>query len=58
MERYIPFAQTRAKPLCVCLLFLQAGYKGAVLGTTILSNGNEHFGPTDRNDRTGQSGPP
>ena len=39
MERYIPFAQTRAKPLCVCLLLLQAGYKGAVLGTTILSNG-------------------
>ena len=26
--------------------------------TTILSNGKEHFGPTDRNDQTGQRGPP
>ena len=25
--------------------------------TTILSNGKGHFGPTDRNDQTGQSGP-
>ena len=57
MERYIPFAQTRAKPLRVCLLSLQEGYKGAVLGTTILSNGKGHFGLTDRNDRTGQNGP-
>ena len=24
---------------------------------TILSNGKGHFGPTDRNNRTGQSGP-
>ena len=30
----------------------------AVLGTKILSNGKGHFGPTDRNERTGQSGPP
>ena len=29
-----------------------------VLGTTILSNGKGHFGPTDRDKRTGQSGPP
>ena len=36
----------------------QPGYKRAVLGTTILSNGKEHFGPTDRNDQTGQRGPP
>ena len=29
----------------------------AVLGTTILANGKGHFGPTDRNDQTGHSGP-
>ena len=33
-------------------------YKRAVLGTTILSNGEGHFGPTDQHDQTGQSGPP
>ena len=58
MERYIPVAQTRPKPPRAWLLFLQAGYKRAVLGTTILSNGKEHFGPTDQNDQTGQRGPP
>ena len=35
MERYIPVTQTRPKPPRVSLLFLQAGYKGAVLRTTI-----------------------
>ena len=35
-----------------------AGYKRALLGTTILSIGKRHFGPTDRNELTGQSGPP
>ena len=30
----------------------------AVLGTAILSNGKGHFGPTYRNDQTGQRGPP
>ena len=58
MERYIPVPQTRPKPPRAWLLFLQAGYKRAVLGTTILSNGKEHFGLTDRNDQTGQRGPP
>ena len=29
-----------------------------VLGIAIVSNGNGHFGPTYRNDQTGQSGPP
>ena len=29
-----------------------------VLGITILSNGKGHFGPTYRNDQTGQRGPP
>ena len=29
-----------------------------VLGTTILSNGKGHFGPTDRDNRTTHSGPP
>ena len=29
-----------------------------VMGTTILSNGRAHFGPTDRDNRTSQSGPP
>ena len=32
----------------------EAGYKRAVLGTTILSNGKGHFGPTDQKDRIGQ----
>ena len=35
---------------------LVAEYKTAVLGTTILSNGKGHFGPTDRDNQTGQSG--
>ena len=46
------------QPLHIWLLFLQAGYKRAVPGTTILLNGKGHLGPTDRNDQTGQSGPP
>ena len=58
MERYILVAQTWPKPPRAWLLFLQAGYKRAVLGTTILSNGKEHFGPTDWNGQTGQRGPP
>ena len=32
---------------------LVAEYKRAVLGTTILSNGKGHFGPTDRDNRAG-----
>ena len=36
---------------------LYAGQRRGVLGTAMLSNGEEHFGLTDRNDRTGQSGP-
>ena len=28
------------------------------LGTTIFSNGKGHFGPADRKDQSGQSGPP
>ena len=43
MERYIPVAHTRLEPPRVWLLFLEAGYKRAVLGTTILSNGKVHF---------------
>ena len=31
--------------------------KRAILGTTILSNGKGHFGPTDQNYKTGQSEP-
>ena len=56
IQRYIPVAGNRPKPPHVWLLFLYAGYKRAVLGSTILSNGREHFGWTDRNDQTGQSG--
>ena len=37
---------------------LVAEYKREVLGTTILSNGKGHFGPTDRYKRTGQREPP
>ena len=47
MERYIPVAQARPNPPRVWLLFLLAGYKRAVLGTTILANGK---GP-DRSKR-------
>ena len=49
MERFIPVSQIRSKPPRVCLLFpLQAGYKRAVLGTTILSNGKDfRVGPTE-----------
>ena len=46
------FAQTLPRPPRVWLLFLyKAGYKRAVRGTTIWSNGKEHFLPS------GQSGP-
>ena len=58
MERYILVAQTQPKPQYSMLLFLYKGYKRAILGTTILSNGEGHFGPTDQNDQTSQSGPP
>ena len=37
------------------IVLVLAGYKRAVLGTAILSNGKGHFGLTDQ---TGQSGPP
>ena len=39
MEQYIMVPQTRAKVLRVWLLHLFPGYKRAVLGTTVLSNG-------------------
>ena len=58
MERYVPVAKTRPKQPRVWLLFLKAGYKTAVLGTTILTNEEKHFGPTDRDNRTGQREPP
>ena len=49
MEWFIPVSQIRSKPQGVCLLFLlQAGYKRALLGTTILSNGRDFsVGPTE-----------
>ena len=34
------------------------GYCPCKQDTTTLSNGKGHFGPTDRNDQTSQSGPP
>ena len=34
------------------------GYCSCKQDTTTLSNGKGNFGPTDRNDQTGQSGPP
>ena len=46
------------KPPHVRLLFLKTEYEWAVLGTTILSNAKRHFGPTDRDNQNGQSGPP
>ena len=57
MERYIVVAQNWPKPPCLRSLFLRAGYKRAVLGTKILSNGKGHFSLTNRNNWTGQSGP-
>ena len=39
MEQYILVPQTRAKVLRIWLLYLFPGYKRAVLGTAILSNG-------------------
>ena len=36
---------------------LYAEQRRGVVGTAMLSNGEEHFGLTGRNDRTGQSGP-
>ena len=42
----------------VIVLHLQAGYKRAVLGTTLLSNGKGHFGPTNQTaKRRPQDGP-
>ena len=60
MEQYIPVAhvKTSPEPLRFWLLFLQAGYKRAVLGMTLLSNGKGDFGRTDWNYHTGQRGPP
>ena len=40
------------------LLVLVSRIEKYVLGTTILANGKGHFGPTERNDQTGHSGPP
>ena len=59
MEQYIPVAHVKTwpKPLRIWLLFLQAGYKSAVLGITLLSNGKGDFGRTDWNYHTGQRGP-
>ena len=39
MEQYILVPQTQAKVLRIWLLHLFPGYKRAVLGTTVLSNG-------------------
>ena len=52
------FRLHRPNPSHSVKLFLYAGYKRAVLGTTILSNGEGHFSSTDQNDKTSQSGPP
>ena len=57
---YVPnaFRLHRPNPPRVWLLLLYAGYKRAVLGTTILPNGKGPFGPTDRNDQIGRRGLP
>ena len=47
--------QSTARLVIVLISRIQ---KKAILGTTILSNGKGHFGPTYRNDQTGQSWPP
>ena len=45
-------------PAHFVIVLVLGGYKRAVLGTTILSNGKGHFGPTEQDNWTGQSGPP
>ena len=50
MERYIPVAKTRPKPPRVWLLIQKSG-------TGDNNQGRGHFGPNDRNDTNGQSGP-
>ena len=57
MERRT-FRLHRPNPSHSLLLFLYAGYKRAILATTLLSNREGHFSPTDQNDQTSQSGPP
>ena len=54
VERYIRVARTRLKPLHFLLLYLQTGsYRWVVVGTTILSNGQAHFGsPTQPTEIT------
>ena len=51
-----PNPSHRAFGYCFCKQDTKERYWG--VGITILSNGEGHFGPTDRNDQTGQSGPP
>ena len=44
---------------CFCLVIALVGRtQKSGTGPTVFSNEKGHFGPTDRNDRTGQSGPP
>ena len=60
-----PFNKNSKIPCCTdptqatarLVIVLASRIQKTVLGTTILSNGKEHFGPTDRNDQTGQRGP-
>ena len=40
------------------IIILVSRTQKSVLGTTILSNGKGYFGPSDRDDQTGLSGPP
>lgn len=53
MERYIRVAHARFKPLCMSFVFVLVSK--IRFGDNDFSSCKEHFGPTDRNDRTSQS---
>ena len=55
MEFYIPVTPIRPKPPRVWLLFLKKSGAG---DNNFFERELAHFGSTDRNERTDQSGPP
>ena len=58
MERYIQVAKTWAKPPLLVIVLVSRIQKSGTEDNSFLSNEKRHFGPTNRNDQTGQSGPP
>ena len=58
MERYIQVAKTLPKPSLLVTVLVSRIQKCGTGGNSFLSNGKGHFGPSNRNDQTGQIGPP